>query len=159
MAGPKRMTTMVREAGIGVGSNLGDRHEHIRRAASALRSTPHIGRLEIGPIIETTPVLPADANPDQPMFLNTVFVVSTSLVPTVLMARLLAVESSLGRRRDGTTSPRTIDLDLLYVGTEVVDERGLSLPHPRMWERDFVCGPLESLRPGIVQSLRNTTGM
>ena len=153
------MTNRVREAGIGVGSNLGDRHEHIRQAAIAIRATPHIEHLDIGPIIETAPVLPADADPDQPMFLNTVFVISTSLAPMVLMSRLLAVESSLGRRRDGTTSPRTIDLDLLYVGMDVVQERGLTLPHPRMWERDFVCEPLESLRPGIVQTLQKSTGM
>ena len=153
------MSSTVREAGIGVGSNLGDRHEHIRQAASAIRATPQVAHLDIGPIIETVPVLPDDADADQPLFLNTVFVISTTLAPTVLMSRLLAVESSLGRRRDGTTSPRTIDLDLLYVGMDSVHERGLVLPHPRMWERDFVCDPLESLRPGIVQTLRNTTGM
>ncbi len=152
------MIPEVREAGIGVGSNLGDRYEHILRAASAIRATPQIDSLEIGPIIETEPILPDDADPDQPMFLNTVFVISTSLAPVVLMSRLLAVESSLGRRRDGTASPRTIDLDLLYVGTETLETRGLILPHPRMWQRAFVCDPLESLRPGIVRALQNTTG-
>jgi 2-amino-4-hydroxy-6-hydroxymethyldihydropteridine diphosphokinase len=71
---------------------------------------------------------------------------------------LLAIEASLGRRRDGTMAPRTIDLDLLLLGEERRDVPGLCLPHPRMWKRAFVLEPLEALRPGLADRFSSSRG-
>ena len=90
---------------------------------------------------------------DQPRFLNAVLALETDLGPRELLDRLLAVELELGRRRDGPRyGPRTIDLDLLVYGDEVVDEPGLHVPHPRLAERRFVLEPLFELDPDLVVS-------
>lgn len=88
---------------------------------------------------------------DQPRFLNGAAAVDTELSPQELLEALLAIERRLGRVRDGTRwGPRTIDLDLLLYGDDVLDEPGLRVPHPRLHERRFVLEPLAELDPGLV---------
>ena len=88
---------------------------------------------------------------DQPRFLNAAVRLATELAPRPLLERLLAVEQQLGRVRTGERyGPRTIDLDLLLYGDEIVDEPGLHVPHPRLAERRFVLEPLAELDPGLV---------
>lgn len=139
---------MIQEAAIGVGSNVGAREEQIAAAARALEATDGIEAVEIATIIATEPVLDT-ADPSHPSYFNTVFVLQTSLSAEVLMARLLAIEASFGRRRDGGVSPRTIDLDLLLLGEEVRSSAALTLPHPRLPTRAFVIEPLRELRPSL----------
>jgi 2-amino-4-hydroxy-6-hydroxymethyldihydropteridine diphosphokinase len=123
---------------IGLGSNLGDRESMITRAADL------IGAARLSTIRETEPWGFAD----QPRFLNAVAEVDTALEPRVLLDRLLAVERELGRERDDRRwGPRTIDLDLLLYGDRVVDEPGLTVPHPRLLERAFALEPLAELAP------------
>ena len=88
---------------------------------------------------------------EQPRFLNGVVQLGTELSPQELLARLLAIETRLGRvRGEGPRfGPRTIDLDLLLYGEETVDEPGLTLPHPRLHERRFVLEPLAELDPAL----------
>ena len=126
---------------VGLGSNLGDRERSIRRAAEL------IGALRLSTIRETEPW----GIEDQPLFLNAVAEVETDLPPRRLLDRLLEVERTLGRMRDGARfGPRTIDLDLLLYGSEMVAEPGLTVPHPRLHERRFVLEPLAELEPGLV---------
>ena len=81
--------------------------------------------------------------------------IETALSPRALLDRLLEIERSLGRTRTGPRfGPRTIDLDLLVYGDEVVDEPGLSVPHPRLAERRFVLEPLAELAPELVVPAR-----
>jgi 2-amino-4-hydroxy-6-hydroxymethyldihydropteridine diphosphokinase len=88
---------------------------------------------------------------DQPRFLNGAAALETELGPRDLLSRLLAVERALGRTREGPRwGPRTIDLDLIVHGAEVVDEPGLRVPHPRLPERSFVLEPLAELDPALV---------
>ncbi len=88
---------------------------------------------------------------DQPRFLNGVVALDTELTAPDLLEVLLASERRLGRVRDGVRwGPRTIDLDLLLYGDEVVDEPGLRVPHPRLHERRFVLEPLVELDPELV---------
>jgi 2-amino-4-hydroxy-6-hydroxymethyldihydropteridine diphosphokinase len=88
---------------------------------------------------------------DQPRFLNAAAALDTELTARELLAVLLAIERQLGRVRDGTRwGPRTIDLDLLLYGDEIVDEPGLRVPHPRLHERRFVLEPLVELDPELV---------
>ena len=88
---------------------------------------------------------------DQPRFLNGAAAVDTELPPRELLEVLLGIERELGRVRDGTRwGPRTIDLDLLLYGGEMVDEPGLRVPHPRLHERRFALEPLAELDPDAV---------
>jgi 2-amino-4-hydroxy-6-hydroxymethyldihydropteridine diphosphokinase len=130
----------VTVAYVGLGSNLGDREATIRRAADQL------GALRLSSIRETEPWGYAE----QPPFLNAVAELDTDLPPRGLLESLLEVERELGRTRDGPRyGPRTIDLDLLLYGDEVLDEPGLTVPHPRLHERAFVLEPLFELDPGL----------
>jgi 2-amino-4-hydroxy-6-hydroxymethyldihydropteridine diphosphokinase len=123
---------------VGLGSNLGDRERLIRDAADA------IGAVRLSPIIETEPWGYAD----QPRFLNAVAELETEATPRELLDLLLDVERRLGRTREGPRyGPRTIDLDLLLYGDDVVDEAELQVPHPRLQERRFVLEPLAALVP------------
>lgn len=132
---------------IGLGANLGDREETIRRAVERLRGEQGIEIVGISSLRETEPVGYAD----QPRFLNGALAVDTDLSPRDLLARLLAVERELGRVREAGLryGPRTIDLDLLLYGDRVVNEPGLTVPHPRLEERRFVLEPLYELDPGL----------
>src|SRR3954447_10007127 len=127
---------------VGLGSNLGDRDETIRAALSRLDGVIAVSRLR-----ETDPV----GFEDQPRFLNGVAELETELSPRALLGRLLEVERSLGRTREGPRfGPRTIDLDLLVYGDLELDEPGLTIPHPRLHERRFALEPLVELAPELV---------
>ena len=125
---------------VGVGSNLGDREATIRAAVAALPGVTAVSTLS-----ETDPVGPVE----QPRFLNGAVALETELSPRELLDVLLAVERDLGRERRERWGPRTIDLDLLLYGDRVVDEPGLSVPHPRLHERRFALEPLAELDPEL----------
>jgi 2-amino-4-hydroxy-6-hydroxymethyldihydropteridine diphosphokinase len=132
---------------IGLGSNLGAREDYLNRAIDLLRDDPAIEVVALSSLRETDPV----GIVDQPRFLNGVAELETALGARELLGRLLAVEQELGRSRDGPRfGPRTIDLDLLVYGDEVIDEPGLTVPHPRLDERLFVLEPLHELAPDLV---------
>ena len=132
---------------IGIGSNLGERESTIRDALELLAADPELEVEAVSSIRETDPV----GVVDQPRFLNAAIRLATDLAPYPLLQRLLAVEQQLGRVRTGERyGPRTIDLDLLLYGDELVDEPGLRVPHPRLAERRFVLEPLVELDPGLV---------
>jgi 2-amino-4-hydroxy-6-hydroxymethyldihydropteridine diphosphokinase len=86
-------------------------------------------------------------DPGAPAYLNGVAIVETKLSPRALMQRLLDIEASFGRRRTEPNAPRTLDLDLIAHGRQVIDEPGLVVPHPRAHERLFVMGPLAEIAP------------
>ncbi len=86
-------------------------------------------------------------DPSKPPFLNAVTLVRTGLDPRETLEALLAVEAASGRRRGEANAPRTLDLDLIAYGRLVIDEPGLTLPHPRAAERRFVMGPLAEIAP------------
>jgi 2-amino-4-hydroxy-6-hydroxymethyldihydropteridine diphosphokinase len=132
---------------VGLGANLGDRESTIRRAIELLAAEPAVEVVAVSSLRETDPVGYAE----QPRFLNGVAAVETELGPRILLDRLLAVERELGRVRDEGPrfGPRTIDLDLLLYGDEVLDEPGLTVPHPRLAERLFVLEPLYELDPEL----------
>jgi 2-amino-4-hydroxy-6-hydroxymethyldihydropteridine diphosphokinase len=130
---------------IGLGSNLGEREQNLR---AALERVSELGSLRSSTVRETDPV----GVTDQPKFLNAVAELHTQLPARELLDRLLAIERDLGRDRSVETrwGPRTIDLDLLVFGNEVIDEPGLTVPHPRLAERRFVLEPLYELDPELV---------
>ena len=132
---------------VGLGGNIGDRRAHLEQALDLLTREPGIEIVAVSSIRETDPV----GYVEQPRFLNAVAALETELAPRELLERLLAVERVLGRERAGPRfGPRTIDLDLLLYGGEVVEEPGLTVPHPRLAERRFVLEPLAELAPDLV---------
>jgi 2-amino-4-hydroxy-6-hydroxymethyldihydropteridine diphosphokinase len=133
----------VAEVHIGLGSNVGDRAEHLRRALHALRGVVEIER--VSSLWETEPV----GVREQPDFLNAVVCGRTERPARALLATLVDIEGRLGRVRREPNGPRTIDLDLLAYGGECIDEPGLVLPHPRMSVRRFVLAPLAEISPDL----------
>jgi 2-amino-4-hydroxy-6-hydroxymethyldihydropteridine diphosphokinase len=131
----------VTVAYVGLGANLGNREGAIRAAVAQLP-----GVVAVSPLRETEPV----GVTEQPRFLNGVAALETELTPRELLDVLLAVERRLGRERGERWGPRTIDLDLLLYGDEVIDEDGLTIPHPSLHERRFVLEPLVDLAPNLV---------
>jgi 2-amino-4-hydroxy-6-hydroxymethyldihydropteridine diphosphokinase len=131
---------------VGLGANLGAREETIRRAVDLLRAQPELDVVAVSTLRETEPWGPVA----QPPFLNGAAAVVTTLEPRALLDVLLDVERRLGRVREERWGPRTIDLDLLLYGDAVVDEPGLTVPHPRLRERPFALEPLVELDPDLV---------
>lgn len=131
---------MVRAA-IGLGSNLGDRAQHIADAVAAIAETGSLVR--VSSLYETAPV----GGPEQGPYLNAVVVVETELPAGDLLSRCFEIEKEAGRERRERWGPRTLDLDLLLYGSESIDEDGLTVPHPRMTERRFVLEPLVEAWP------------
>ena len=131
---------------VGLGSNMGDRERMLWGAIHMLAFNPEVDVAAVSSLRETDPV----GVVDQPRFLNAAVAVDTELGPRALLELLLSVERELGRthecRRFG---PRTIDLDLLLYGDEVVDEPDLTVPHPRLHERRFALEPLAELDPDL----------
>ncbi|MEO5622666.1 MAG: 2-amino-4-hydroxy-6-hydroxymethyldihydropteridine diphosphokinase [Dokdonella sp.] len=129
-------------AWIGLGSNLDNPPQQLRRALAALANCPRTRLLKHSRLYRTAPWGIAD----QPAFVNAVAELATSLSPRELLETLLAIECRHGRRRDGSRwGPRTLDLDLLMYSDIRIDEPGLTVPHPRMVERAFVLMPLAEL--------------
>jgi 2-amino-4-hydroxy-6-hydroxymethyldihydropteridine diphosphokinase len=132
---------------VGLGANLGDREATMRAALELLAQLQGVHVLEVSSFRETEPV----GVLDQPRFLNAAAALETTLSPRELLDTLLGVERALGRTRDGPRlGPRTIDLDLLLYGEEIVHEAGLTVPHPRLHERLFALEPLHELDPQLV---------
>jgi 2-amino-4-hydroxy-6-hydroxymethyldihydropteridine diphosphokinase len=127
---------------VGLGSNLGDRAAYLLLGLSALSRLPKTHLLRLSPVYETNPV-----GPPQPPYLNMVAELETELSPKGLLAEMLRIEKALGRERRERWGPRTLDLDLLLYGDLVLEEAGLSVPHPRLHERAFVLVPLLDLLP------------
>ena len=137
---------MSTTAFIGVGSNLGDRKQTIHQAEQKLSHVEGIRFIGSAPIYETQPV----GGPKQDLFLNTVWEIETDLPARQLLTVLFQIESDFGRMRIEKNGPRTIDLDLLFYGDEVIKEQTLTIPHPRLHERWFVLKPLWDLRSDYV---------
>ncbi len=132
---------------VGLGANLGEREATLQRAVELLAEEPEIEVVSTSELRETDPV----GVVDQPRFLNGAVGLETSLSARELLDALLRVERILGRVRAGPRwGARTVDLDLLLYGDEVVDEPGLHVPHPRLHERRFALEPLAELDPGLV---------
>jgi 2-amino-4-hydroxy-6-hydroxymethyldihydropteridine diphosphokinase len=131
---------------IGLGGNEGNRKLNIAEALMRIRAIPGINILAVSPLYETSPIEVAGG-----AFINAVAMINTSLDPHQLMNNLLGIESEMGRTRSesGPTS-RNIDLDLLIYGHWVIQEKDLSLPHPRMTERRFVLEPLVDVAPNLL---------
>ncbi len=139
------------EAYIALGSNLGDRRAHLDYALSQLSDAGRV--VAVSSYHETDPV----GFPDQGKFLNAAARLETSLTPSALLDFLLEIEAATGRKRSVKNGPRTLDLDLLFYDNRVIDEPGLSVPHPRLHQRLFVLIPLAEIAPAFIHPVLGKT--
>ncbi len=123
---------------LGLGSNLGDRLDHLRQGVELLQSHPAIRITRISSVYETAPVGPVE----QPDFLNLVAAADTTLSPEELLSVAQEIERRLHRVRTIRWGPRTLDIDILLYGDRILHREELTIPHPRMEERAFVLIPL-----------------
>lgn len=135
-----------RPAYVGLGSNLDDPVAQVTRARAALEDFPDSGWFAHSGLWRSAPLGP----PQQPDFINACTGFLTRLGPCELLDRLKALEQAAGRRPAERWGPRTLDLDLLVLGTLVIDGERLTLPHPRAAERNFVLLPLAEIAPYLV---------
>ncbi len=126
---------------IGLGSNLGDRQGHIDQALQLLASTSGINLKAVSTLLETEPV----GVMDQPRYLNCVARLGTTLKPWQLLESCQQIERALGRARGVRWGPRTIDLDVLLYGSQVLSDPRLTVPHPEIKNRPFVQSGLQEL--------------
>ena len=124
---------------LGIGSNLGNRKRNIKLALQKIQALKETKILKTSPIIETSPV---GGPASQGKFLNAVTKINTGLKPLVLLRKLKAIEKQLGRKKTVRFGPRIIDLDILLYGNQIIQRKELKLPHPRMFDREFVIRPL-----------------
>ena len=138
---------MIQNAYVGLGSNLGDRAGHLLLAVRGMLDAG-LDVIRLSSIYETEPV----EYENQPAFLNMVAEVrgSTLPLPEQMMARLLRIEYTLGRKRDIRMGPRTVDLDLLIFKHQQLETEFLTVPHPRLASRRFVLVPLNELVPTLI---------
>jgi 2-amino-4-hydroxy-6-hydroxymethyldihydropteridine diphosphokinase len=118
---------------VALGSNLGDRQAHLALARDRLARLPGTVLLGASPIEETAPL----GGVDQPLYLNQMVALDTTLTPRALLDACHRIEAEAGRRRRERWASRTLDLDLVRFGDLVVNEEGLTLPHPGLGQRSF----------------------
>lgn len=136
---------------LGLGSNLGDRKPNLAAALAQLQPDVHVEA--VSSLYETEPVGPQD----QPAYYNAACRAATELTPMALLERVKAVESAMGRQAGPRWGPRLIDIDILFYGSEVIDEDGLRIPHPEMAKRAFVLAPLAEVAAGVVHPELNVS--
>lgn len=125
---------------LGLGSNIGDRRAALRGAVAAM---PDV--VAVSPVYETDPV----GGPEQDAYFNIVVELDTASTPDELLARCQALEAEAQRVRTIRWGPRTLDVDVLLIADVTIDTEHLTVPHPRMHERNFVMAPLLDLDPTI----------
>lgn len=130
---------------LSLGSNMGDREQYIKNAVKALRDEPSIRHVRVSDLIETEPY----GYTDQPPFLNAAVELQTLEDPERLLGICQKIEAEGKRERTIHWGPRTIDLDILLFGTEVVQSESLTIPHREMHKRRFVLEPLAQLAPWV----------
>jgi 2-amino-4-hydroxy-6-hydroxymethyldihydropteridine diphosphokinase len=135
---------------LGLGSNLGDRQENLDRALEFLSQRLRMGK--VSSVYDTEPL----GDSTQPRFLNLVCQVYTRLEPLALLTLIKGIESKLGRTGKSGAA-RTIDIDILLYGDQVIDTPKLVIPHPKMTERAFVLVPLDEIAPNLVHPVSGKT--
>jgi 2-amino-4-hydroxy-6-hydroxymethyldihydropteridine diphosphokinase len=136
---------------VALGSNLGDRERYLRDAIAALHGS--LSGLRVSPFYDTAPV----GVGEQPRFLNAAATGSTTLPARQLLETLLGIEARFGRTRPRPGAARTLDLDLILYGDQIIEEPDLTVPHPRFRERRFVLEPLAEIAPDWIDPVTKRT--
>ncbi|MDD5382703.1 MAG: 2-amino-4-hydroxy-6-hydroxymethyldihydropteridine diphosphokinase [Candidatus Margulisbacteria bacterium] len=138
---------------LGLGSNVGDREEYIEQAIFLMEKNPNIEVIKRSANHETEP----EGGGSQPPFINATVAIKTKLRPHKLLDVCQEIETTLGREREIEWGPRTIDIDILLYGGEIVSDDKLQIPHPLMHERLFVLKPLKEIAPQVIHPILEKT--
>jgi 2-amino-4-hydroxy-6-hydroxymethyldihydropteridine diphosphokinase len=138
---------------LGLGSNLGDRLGMLQQAIDAMHALPLTEVQRCSGVYETEPW----GFTEQGRFLNCAVELRCGLGPHRLLEALLGIERALGRERTLRYGPRSIDIDILLYGAEVIDTEGLTIPHPHIAERNFVLQPLREIASDVRHPVENCT--
>jgi len=128
---------------LSLGSNLGDREANLRTAIEKLQEVGNV--VAFSSFYETEPVEVTA----QPWFLNCAVKLDTERMPRQLISAILALEQSMGRQRKQQKGPRTLDIDILFFGSSIIEIPSLTVPHPHLHERRFVLEPLAEIAPEV----------
>jgi 2-amino-4-hydroxy-6-hydroxymethyldihydropteridine diphosphokinase len=139
---------------LGLGSNLGNREEMLEWAWKEMSHLPKTKTLRLSRFYKTQPV---GGPPNQPEFLNAAGVIDTTLLPQVLLEKLQEIEIRFGRVRKEHWGPRTLDIDILLYGNEIISTPTLTIPHPEMLRRCFVLEPATEIAAEIVHPVTGQT--
>ncbi|TWJ04745.1 2-amino-4-hydroxy-6-hydroxymethyldihydropteridine diphosphokinase [Mucilaginibacter frigoritolerans] len=133
-----------------LGSNLGDRHLFLNQAIEYLNK-------DIAPVLKISSIYETQSwgKTDAPDYLNQVIVLRTELSARKVLEKVLHIETILGRQREERWGSRTIDIDILFYGQEILNEPDLQIPHPQLHNRRFTLEPLAEISPGFVHPVLN----
>lgn len=124
---------------LGIGTNLGNRRKNIELALQKIHTLQDTKAIKFSKVRETNPL---GGPVGQPKFLNAALKIETSLPPAILLKKLKIIEKELGRTKSMRNGPRIIDLDILFYGSKIVNRKELKIPHPKVFQREFVIRPL-----------------
>ncbi|QHS57689.1 2-amino-4-hydroxy-6-hydroxymethyldihydropteridine diphosphokinase [Mucilaginibacter sp. 14171R-50] len=135
-----------------LGSNLGDRNVFLHKAIACIEQG-------IAPVVDKSAVYETQSwgKTNQPDYLNQVIMLQTNLPAQQVLAKILHIETVLGRSREEKWGSRTIDIDILFYGDEVINQPNLIVPHPQLHNRRFTLEPLGVLAPGLIHPVLNKT--
>ncbi|WP_345948199.1 2-amino-4-hydroxy-6-hydroxymethyldihydropteridine diphosphokinase [Mucilaginibacter sp. PAMB04274] len=135
-----------------LGSNLGNRENYLKQAEGCIET-------EAGAVLQCSDIYETQSwgKTDAPDYLNQVLLIKTTLPPQELLARLLSIELILGRKREEKWGARTIDIDILFYGDEIIEEPNLVIPHPEMHNRRFTLEPLAQIAPDLIHPTLHQT--
>jgi len=145
-----RLRKIMNKTYLLLGSNLGNPKEKLATAQQFIQK-------KIGPIVCQSAIYQTAAwgNTQQPDFLNQVIIVNNKLDPQETMQTILGIEESMGRVRTEKNAARLIDIDILFYGKMIIDEKTLTIPHPFIAQRRFVLVPLDELSPLFIHPVLN----
>ncbi len=124
---------------LGIGSNFGDRRKYIRAAIQKIKELKDTKVIKVSRLYETRPV---GGPAGQGKFLNAALKIKTAIPPLAFLKEIKKIEKRLGRVKTVRFGPRSIDLDILFYGNSVISRPKLKVPHPRVFQREFVMQPL-----------------
>jgi 2-amino-4-hydroxy-6-hydroxymethyldihydropteridine diphosphokinase len=127
---------------LGVGSNLGNRRKNIAQAMQKISKLKDTRIIKMSKVIQTQPM---GGPSNQGKFLNAALKIQTKIPPLKLLQALKKIERDLGRTKTVRYWPRVIDLDILFYGDKIINRKNLTIPHPRIFEREFVIRPLSEI--------------
>lgn len=144
------MGSLKTKAILALGGNLGDRAETIAKAIEAIDAHPEISVKKRSSLYESHAQTLSGIDPTAPNYLNGVIEISTTLKPKKLLLFLNEVETEFGRVRLERWAPRTLDIDIITYGLELIESKTLIIPHPRAHERGFVLVPWAEIDPDAI---------
>jgi 2-amino-4-hydroxy-6-hydroxymethyldihydropteridine diphosphokinase len=149
---------------LALGSNLGDRGEHLGKAAEQLGKIQGIKVSKVSPVVESFAVTASGIDESKPKYLNSVVLIETTLKPKELLAACRLIESEHGRIRIERWGSRTLDVDIITFGNVIRDSNELVIPHPRAYQRAFVLVPwslvdVDAVLPGHGSVAELASGM